>query len=493
MRTIIFDIDTLRADHLGCYGYKRETSPTIDEIAKEGVVFDNYYCPNAPCLPSRASLITGQYGIRTGVVGHGGTAADLRPQGFSRGFTDDYSSNSLFTQFKKAGMHTVSFSTFPERHSAWWFNSGLNECVNVGKGGMESAEEVTPKVLDWLDRQGKEDNWMMHVHYWDPHTPYRAPESFGNPFKDQPLSDDWISEEEFEKHKLHVGPHGANEISMWNDTTNPKYPRHPGKLENMEDMKNFIDQYDCGVKYADDNVKMVIDKVKELGIYDEDLAIIITSDHGENIGELGIYGEHGTADEPTCHIPFIIKWPGAKKDIRISGLYDNVDLLPTVKEIFGNETFGGRYEFDGVSFKNALFEGKGEGKDSLVLTQCCHVCQRSARFDDYVYIRTIHGGLHLFPQEMLFNIKEDPHQMNNIADKSPELCAKGAKIILDWVDAQMKKSKYDIDPMWTVMKENGPEHSKGVYNNYLERLKGTPREYGIKEIEKIYKDLPKGL
>ena len=84
MRVIMFDIDTLRSDHLGCYGYGRNTSPAIDSVAAEGVRFEDYYCPNAPCLPSRASLITGRYGIRNGVVGHGGTAADLRLQGESR-------------------------------------------------------------------------------------------------------------------------------------------------------------------------------------------------------------------------------------------------------------------------------------------------------------------------------------------------------------------------------------------------------------------------
>ena len=78
MRVLLFDIDTLRADHMGCYGYGRNTTPVMDEIAKEGVRFDDYYCPNAPCLPSRASMISGQYGIHNGIVGHGGTAADMR-------------------------------------------------------------------------------------------------------------------------------------------------------------------------------------------------------------------------------------------------------------------------------------------------------------------------------------------------------------------------------------------------------------------------------
>ena len=68
MRVLLFDIDTLRADHMGCYGYGRNTTPVMDEIAKEGVRFDDYYCPNAPCLPSRASMISGQYGIHNGIV-----------------------------------------------------------------------------------------------------------------------------------------------------------------------------------------------------------------------------------------------------------------------------------------------------------------------------------------------------------------------------------------------------------------------------------------
>lgn len=489
MRVILFDIDTLRADHLGCYGYKRNTSPTIDRIASEGVKFDNYYCPNAPCLPSRASLITGQYGIRTGVVGHGGTAADMRLQGESRHFTDEYSENGLFMQFRRAGMHTVSFSTFPERHSSWWFNAGFNECHNVGGRGMESAETVTPNVLDWIERNGENDNWFMHVHFWDPHTPYRAPAEFGNPYKDTPLSDDWIDEEIFNEHLLHIGPHGANEINMWVDTTNEKYPRHPGKLKNVSDAKNFIDNYDCGVRYTDDNIKMILDLMEQKGLYDDDLAIIVTSDHGENMGELGIYGEHATADEPTCHIPMIIKWPGCKAGFTASGLHDNVDLLPTVKELLNTKTFGTHYLYDGVSYANTLKNGLDCSKKSLVLSQCCHVCQRSARFDNYLYVRTIHGGYHLFDEEMLFNIKDDPHQLNNLAEDEPGLCAKGAKIILDWTQEMMKKSDYAIDPIWTVMREGGPEHSRGALEAYIKRLSGTPREYGIELLRQKY---PKG-
>lgn len=487
MRIIMFDIDTLRPDHLGCYGYLRDTSPAIDSVAADGLRFDNYYCPNAPCLPSRASLISGRYGIRTGVVGHGGTAADMRLQGESRHFRDAVSENGLFMQFRRAGLHTVSFSSFAERHSSWWFNAGFNECMNFGKCGNELAGEITPRVLDWLERRGEEDNWFMHVNYWDPHTPYRAPEEFGNPFKDAPLPDDWIDDQIFAQHLLHVGPHGANEINMWDDTHFEQYPRHPGAVRTMQDMRDFIDSYDCGIRYADDNIRQILDWLKEKGLY-EDAAIIITSDHGENLGEQGLYAEHGTADEPTCHIPMMIKWPGGAKGKTAAGFHDNVDLAPTIQELLGTG-FVGEYDYDGVSYAKTITQGKDCGKDHLVLTQCAHVCQRSARFDNYIYIRTVHGGYHLFPREQLYDVKKDPHQLHDLAGERPDLCDKGARLILDWVDEQMKRSEFDTDPMWTVMRQGGPEHARGMLESYIKRLEGTPRASQIPLLRELY---PKG-
>ncbi len=118
MRIIYLDIDTLRADHLGCYGYGRNTSPNIDRIAAEGVRFDNYYCSDAPCLPSRTALMTGRFGIHTGVVGHGGTAADPRIEGKTRGFRDKLGKDSLPAFLRSVGFKTISISPFAERHSA---------------------------------------------------------------------------------------------------------------------------------------------------------------------------------------------------------------------------------------------------------------------------------------------------------------------------------------------------------------------------------------
>lgn len=484
MRVLFIDIDTLRPDHMGCYGYKRNTTPCMDKVAKESTLFTNYYTPNAPCLPSRASLVTGMYGIHSGIVGHGGTAADIRLQGQSRGFRDDTSENNLINVFRKAGYHTVSISTFAERHSAWWFNAGFNEMYNVGKGGIESAEEVTPVAEKWLEENAQKDNWFLHYHIWDPHTPYRAPKEFGNPFENEPLSDDWITKDVFDEHYQHIGPHGAREIGMWNDSTNPNFPRHPGSLNSLDDVKNFIDGYDCGIRFADDNIAKLIALLKEKGIY-EDTAIIITSDHGENMGELGIYGEHATADEPCCHIPMIIKWPGLAQNHVDNGLHVNIDLAPTMAEILKVPAYK---HWDGESYLKTLTDKEDCSRSNVVLNQCAHVCQRSVRFDDYIYIRTVHGGYHMFEDEMLFNIKEDPHQTNNLVDKMPELVAKGAKMILDWEYKMMKTSASDVDPMWTVLREGGPLHARGQLNSYIDRLNKTGREEGAQKLKEKYVD-----
>ena len=119
MRIIFLDLDTLRPDHLGCYGYFRNTSPNIDSIAREGVRFTRYYCSDAPCLPSRSALSSGMFGIHNGAVGHGGTAADQFIEGEERDFRARFAATNLFQLFRRAGMYTASISTFAERHTSY--------------------------------------------------------------------------------------------------------------------------------------------------------------------------------------------------------------------------------------------------------------------------------------------------------------------------------------------------------------------------------------
>jgi arylsulfatase A-like enzyme len=483
MRVLYLDLDTLRPDHLGCYGYHRNTSPNIDRIAAQGVRFEKYYCSDAPCLPSRAALMTGRFGIHTGVVGHGGTAADMRLEGAPREFRDRLTigdpPQSLPMIFRRAGMRTASFSSFAERHAAWWYNAGFQEMFNSGLGGNDSAEGLTPKAVDWIERNGAEDDWFLHINYWDPHTPYRAPESFGNPFAQEPLPA-WITEDVFETHKKMVGPHKPLEISMFDDHENPEFPRQPGRLDTMDDLRKMIDGYDCGIRHMDDHIGKVFDALAAQGVMD-DVAVIISSDHGENQGELGIYGEHGTADEGTCRIPMIIRWPGGQQGQIDTGLHYNLDLPPTLADLFDTK----KHElWDGKSTSPAILDGADCGRDQLVLSQCAHVCQRSVRFGPWLYMRSYHDGYHLFPKEMLFNLEDDPYEQHDLAEERPEVVREAVYRLTQWHDDMMGTMECDVDPLWTVIREGGPYHARGQLTKYCERLEETGRAWAIPELKK---------
>ena len=471
MKILFIDIDTLRPDHLGCYGYERNTSPNIDSIAKDSVVFNQYYCSDAPCLPSRTALMTGKFGIHTRVVGHGGTTADIRPEGPDRGFKAQLNHYCLPGMLKEQGFKTVTISPFAERHSSWVFYAGFNEVYNTGKGGQEVADEVTPIVLDWLERNKDQENWFLHVNYWDPHTPYRTPMELGDDFKDDPMPA-WLTKEVFEQHKKAVGAHTTHELGMYVAKTNPNRPRDMAQLNTYEDAKTFIDNYDMGIKYADYNVGRILNKLKEMGIY-EDMMIIVSSDHGESMGEFGIYGEHGMADYATMRIPMIIKCPMGLHGITDQGLHYNLDLAPTLAELFGAEK---KPQWDGQSYAKSLLTGEDTGRPELILGQCAHVCERAVRFDNWHYIRVYHDGFRLLDKEMLFDIENDPHMTRDLKQEKPEIVHEAVYKLTNWHDDMMLSMDTDVDPLWTVIKEGGPQHAKGHHLvKYLERLEETGR------------------
>ncbi len=472
MRILYLDLDTLRPDHLGCYGYTRRTSPNIDRIAAQGLVFEKVYCADAPCLPSRTGLMTGRFGIHTGVIGHSGTSADLRIDGERRGFRDSLSASSLPAMLKKAGLHTVFIGGFGERHSSWSFYAGFREIHDTGMGGLESAEHVTPTVMDWIEHNAHKDNWYLHINYWDPHTPYRAPLEFGNPFEAEPLPT-WITPEILEHHRTLPGAHTARDINMYDNKTDPRYPRHPGELEDMSDVRRMIDGYDTGIAYMDAHVGQVLAALEREGVMD-DLVVIISSDHGENMGELGIYGEHGTADHPTHHIPLIIRWPGLTNGTRDQGLHYQLDLGPTLAELLEVEAPAA---WEGESFAPAVSAGADCGRDSLVLSQNAHVCQRSVRWGSWLYMRTYHDGYRLFPKEMLFNLESDPYEQENLAAENPQVCREGLEILTDWHERMMRTmpAGYREDPMNIVLAEGGPTHARRMLSSYSKRLEESGR------------------
>ena len=488
MNLLYIDIDSLRPDHLGCYGYHRNTTPNLDALAAEGLRFRNCYTPDAPCLPSRTAMTTGMFGVHTGVVNHGGERSVLYNYGPERDFSCGWTKNNWAAQFQNKGWHTVAFSPFAQRHGAWHWYAGFMEIHNTGGGGMETADRIAPQVNDWLDRnKNNEKPFFMWVNVWDPHTPYRTPMDDGNPFADDPLPA-WYTESVRREHWQKPGPHSPQEVNDFDPRPEwlygsepllnayPAFPqRQPEQIRDMADARKMFDGYDTGVAYADKHIGAIIAKLKALGLY-EDTAIIVSSDHGENLGELWVYGDHQTADQHTCRVPMIVRWPGVT-DAR-AGQEDNrlmyaFDMAATSLDLAGGGDFS---NWDGSSFANTLSSPHTAHRDHLVLSQMAWCAQRAARWDHYICIRTWHDAFHDYPEYMLFDLHADPHEQHNLADARPDLLAKGMQLLETWTANALETSRVKQDPLDTVLAEDGPLHVRGAGTRYLQRLRETGRE-----------------
>ena len=488
MRIIYVDIDSLRPDHLHCYGYPRQTSPNIDALAADGVKFTNFYAPDTPCLPSRTAFFTGQFGINTGVVNHGGVRADMRAEGRERNFRSIWSNHALAERLRMAGYYTASISPFPHRHTAYQIWHGFHEMHDTGFNGQEGAHVVYPVLDQWLERNATRENWFLHVNFWDPHTPYDVPLDYGNPFEKAPPPA-WLTQEIIDRQRQSYGPHDA--VTPHGNYSGFNYPRGAATIANLKDWKNWIDGYDTGIHYADYYVGKMVARLKQLGIY-EDTAIVISADHGENHGELEVFGDHQTADQICNCVPLVIRWPGItdrQKGTSLHGLHYNLDLGATFVELCGGKP---PPNWPGLSFAETLKSGADRGREFLILSQGAWSCQRSARWGDYLLIRTYDTGLKNFPALMLFNIKDDPHEQHNLASSRPDLVGHGLKLMDAWVAEQLSACGQP-DPLFDVIGEGGPLHSReslkpmlevlrktgrGQHADWLEKNGGKPRENG---------------
>jgi len=472
MRILYIDIDTLRADHLGCYGYHRNTSPNLDALAERGVRFDNCYNSDAPCLPSRNALWSGRCGFHTGVVGHGGTAADVFIEGKDRSFRGEYEATSWMGALRRAGLYPVTVSPFAERHGAWQWYGGYREAFNPGKGGGEIADEVTPYALKWIEQNAERDNWFLHVNYWDPHTPYRTPEGFGNPFEGDSLPE-WLTAEVRQRGWDGFGPHSPQEPhGFGGETFWEQYPRVPEQLDSMDAVTRWIDGYDTGIRYADAHAGRLLNALADVGVLD-DTIIMVSSDHGENQGELNVWGDHQTADEVTCRVPLIVRWPGLIGEPRVdSGLHYHFDWAATLTELVGGVAPD---NWDGEPFTASFEAGEEAGREYLVVSQNAWSCQRSVRFADYICLRTYHDGFKELDPVMLFNLAQDPHEQHDLAEAEPQVVDHALRLLSDWYYEMAVSSDYDVDPLMTVLREGGPFHTRGRLPDYLERLRSTGR------------------
>lgn len=472
LRILYIDIDTLRPDHLGCYGYHRATSPNIDALAERSAVFENVHASDVPCLPSRTALLTGRFGIHNGVVNHGGTDAEPVVDGADRQFWSKLQIHSFPSQLKRAGFKTASVSSFAQRHSAFHWYAGFDEAYNVGKYGLERADEVYALAADWLNRNGTADNWFLHVHMWDPHTPYRAPAELGEPFRDEPIPK-WLNETVRAEHWAGCGPHSAREC--YGFAPKPEmlhqYPRQPQEAPTMAGVRQMFDGYDTGVLMADDYTGRLLNLIADLGV-DDETVVMVSSDHGETLGELNVYGDHQTADQITTRIPMILHWPGLLVGGRFAAKHYQIDITATLLDLLGRRV---PRSWDGQSYAASLREGADMGRDFLVVSQAAWACQRGVRFDDWLYIHTRHDAYHNYADEMLFDVRADPHEQQNRLLDCPEQADRGRTLLARWHADNIGTAARGRDPHDNVMVEGGPYHVRGQLSGYLERLRQTDR------------------
>ena len=508
MRILYVDVDSLRPDHLGCYGYERNTSPTIDGLAEAGTRFENVYASDTPCLPSRTALFSGRFGVHTGLINHGGINADPRPLGSERGFRIATGFESWMTALGEAGYHTATISPFPKRHAAFHVLAGFDELRDPGGTGRTRADEVIPYAEEWLERNAADDDWFLHVNFWDPHTEYDTPMEYGNPFEDDPAPE-WYTEETLADHRDRYGPHSAREPEgvglAWNESWD--LPRMPDEIASLEDFDKWVDGYDVGVRYMDDHVAKLLDVLEAEGVREETL-IVVSADHGENLGELNVYGDHHTADEYTSHVPLIIEGPDVEPGVDDALRYQ-LDLAATIVEYAGGDvpdrwdgrSFAGTLLGDGAQAEDGQWDDVGDssddGRDYLVLSHGAWACQRAIRWDDWLLLKTYHDGhKQILADVMLFDLSADPHETENLASERPDVVREGLSLLQQWHDDRMVEAAQGrrggnpdtprgvTDPMWEVLREGGPYHARRDIEPYAEHLESTERTEQAAELRR---------
>jgi arylsulfatase A-like enzyme len=300
---ILVSIDTLRADHLGCYGYNRSTSPEIDLLAKDSVLFEKSISTTSWTLPAHVSLLTSLNNSKHKVINY---LSRISPEHIT--LAEILRNNDLYCAAITGGGY-LSFK--------YGFDKGFEMFHEIRHGGERSvrfdeAEYISQKSLEWLE-QYHDRNFFLFIHTYQPHNPYKTTSDIGKIF----LSQD------------------AKWDGLWIDEILKARGRFITRFTEKE-RQNIVDLYDGEIRYTDEAlIKPLVDFLKKSDLYDNTM-IIVTSDHGEEFLEHGNWLHGISLYNEVIQVPLIVKFPQSQhKGIRIPYICSINDIMPTVIETIG--------------------------------------------------------------------------------------------------------------------------------------------------------------
>ena len=389
-------IDTLRADRLGVYGNERIKTPNLDRLADDGSVFLKAFAQSSTTTPSHASLFSGLY--------------SRDHQAYSNFESIDQSLPNLASDFAVSGYETMALVNM--RH----LNPGISGIAShfetvIESDGYRNVADSVETLLGWLDsRPSKSRPVFVWLHLVDVHTPYSPPPPFDRLYYDG---------------DQHARSHDSLDY-IW-----PSLPDYLAQhasfqawLKDVRDVDWVVAQYDGAVTYVDYHLGRLFKNVeKSLGPHDKP-GWIITSDHGENLGEHSMHFVHTGLYDTTIQVPLIISLPGLKRgEPQVHDLVELVDLRPTLLDYLGLETIEASR---GRSLLPLLRGELAEDKD-FILSEHAGRSLVALRTHEWKYIlhQRSSNVEKSYPfvegQEELYDLTRDPLERNNLASNQSEI------------------------------------------------------------------------
>jgi arylsulfatase A-like enzyme len=419
LNVVIIGVDTLRPDHLGCYGYDRETSPEIDKLAARGTLFENVVSQSPWTLPSFATIFTSLYPLQ-----HGASALNTKLR------TDQ---STLAMMLLKKGYSTAGIINAPFLRPDFKLDRGFEYYDYKAPFAGRIADGTTSDALAWIDDHIDEP-FFIFVHYFDPHLPYGPPPPYDTKFY----------------------PDYAGDLPAPFDIN--LFPR--ARATNFETMKSVSQDdwdyiralYDGEILFTDREVGRFLTGLDERDLTDNTLVIFL-SDHGEEFFEHGGF-EHGHAlYNEVIKVPLIVSLPGQiPENARLTEHARLIDIAPTVLDFLRIEQ--GQH-MEGVSLK-PLITGDGEirAAEGALLPpgigyseSMLYGAERKAILAfPWKYTYEIMSGRHT-----LMDLGADPDEMEDVAGANPDA--------LRPVEELLAKTVFGISETWYIeISGDGEEH-----------------------------------